>query len=397
MKMADLFLCSIIASLNFIKILADRVKFKLGISANTRSLQSFPDCLSWCEQIGLASLKNLESMSQSNPIFVKAKSNQHNGIYVLAYHSILNPRQCEVWETSYKKVATPLERFIGHIQVLKRNKFEFISLEESCNRLRLGEIDRPYAVFTFDDGYKNILNVLPIFEKEKICGTAFINGAFASQEKIYYRVLASILVNQGQLLKALPLLKEILPEINWSKSELQLYGQLKNQYFSKHAKKIEYIVLQTFIKINGANNIPRCHLNIEELKELDPGTISIASHSWSHQNLTSSSDDEIESELDQNINFFKENNILFAKQLAYPNGQLAHVGLALDRWLEKNKEWTGYFCNGGVNYKMFRKIGLRIPIGNLDAAAFNKLLKVQSECGKIFLNRLSNFSNHAND
>lgn len=72
-----------------------------------------------------------------------------------------------------------LEEFKRKIKDLQNQKYQFISLTEAYNHLKKDYFRRKkYAVLTFDDGYKSLLEVLPWLEEQNIPATLFINGKY---------------------------------------------------------------------------------------------------------------------------------------------------------------------------------------------------------------------------
>ncbi|MEE0922292.1 MAG: polysaccharide deacetylase family protein [Paludibacteraceae bacterium] len=72
-----------------------------------------------------------------------------------------------------------LSEFKQTINALRRKGYQFISLTEAYNYLKKDYFRRKkYAVLTFDDGYKSLLEVLPWLEKQSIPATLFINGKY---------------------------------------------------------------------------------------------------------------------------------------------------------------------------------------------------------------------------
>ena len=69
--------------------------------------------------------------------------------------------------------------FKKKIDTMRNQGYEFISLIEAYKLLQNDYIRRKkYAVLTFDDGYKSLLEVLPWLEKQQIPATLFINGKY---------------------------------------------------------------------------------------------------------------------------------------------------------------------------------------------------------------------------
>lgn len=72
-----------------------------------------------------------------------------------------------------------LEDFKQKIKELRNQGYQFISLTDASNHLTKDLFRRKkYAVLTFDDGYKSLLEVLPWLEEQLIPITLFINGKY---------------------------------------------------------------------------------------------------------------------------------------------------------------------------------------------------------------------------
>lgn len=72
-----------------------------------------------------------------------------------------------------------LDEFKQKINALRSQGYQFISLTEAFEHLKKDWFrwDK-YAVLTFDDGYKSLLEVLPWLEEQQIPATLFINGKY---------------------------------------------------------------------------------------------------------------------------------------------------------------------------------------------------------------------------
>ena len=72
-----------------------------------------------------------------------------------------------------------LSVFQKKINELRNQGWQFISLTAAYQRLKKDRLRRKkYAVLTFDDGYKSLLEVLPWLEEQNIPVTLFINGKY---------------------------------------------------------------------------------------------------------------------------------------------------------------------------------------------------------------------------
>lgn len=85
---------------------------------------------------------------------------------VLAYHSIDN--------TSWRFSNTAKD-FKQHVQYLKAH-YDIISLDDLEARLQSGATKRPFALLTFDDGYRSLMQILPYLKAQEISPAVFVLG-----------------------------------------------------------------------------------------------------------------------------------------------------------------------------------------------------------------------------
>lgn len=72
-----------------------------------------------------------------------------------------------------------LDEFKRKINALRSKGYQFIPLTAAYMHLKKDWFRcKKYAVLTFDDGYKSLLEVLPWIEEQKIPATLFINGKY---------------------------------------------------------------------------------------------------------------------------------------------------------------------------------------------------------------------------
>ena len=88
---------------------------------------------------------------------------------------------CEQFDTDsmYPCDWMALGEFKQKINTLRNEGYQFISLTEAYKHLKNDYFRRKkYAVLTFDDGYKSLLEILPWLEEQCIPATLFINGKY---------------------------------------------------------------------------------------------------------------------------------------------------------------------------------------------------------------------------
>ncbi len=116
---------------------------------------------------------------------------RHN-VVILTYHSVL-PSSPAFNRFDYRNCVT-VENFDAQIKLLQRF-FKIISLEEAVERMIDKTIDRPYAVITFDDGYRNNYKyALPVLKSNNVSATFYISTAFIGGNDILWTDLITALL-----------------------------------------------------------------------------------------------------------------------------------------------------------------------------------------------------------
>ena len=102
-----------------------------------------------------------------------------------------------------------LDEFKKKINKLRRQGYQFISLMAAYKHLKKDWFRRKkYAVLTFDDGYRSLLEVLPWLEEQNIPATLFINGKYLDG-KSYRETPKEQYLTHGELFKLTSPLLEI--------------------------------------------------------------------------------------------------------------------------------------------------------------------------------------------
>ena len=317
-----------------------------------------------------ANEKITKILYKTKKIFNKKQSLQ-NGIYIFLYHSIVDFSSCNYWEKICTKVMTEKAYFNEHLNWLSDHAIS-TKLSEIPNILKKGNIDKPYFVITFDDGYKNIMkNTLSTCNEKKIFPTVFVNANFTSTNFVYYRILCALLINGGYGNKIKEELEGIL-NINIPKSK-DIFGFTKNNYKYQLTEKSVYNVWN---KIHGNNkNQLNVHLDWNDLSILQENGWEIGNHTLSHPTLSNLSYSEQKDEIEANYSTILKNNIKCIKWLSIPNGSAKHSNKYTFQWLNENKNWNAIFANGGINYFPTRTEWFRIGIGNENLLQFIDKIK----------------------
>jgi len=117
--------------------------------------------------------------------------------YILMLHRIGEPNPSGLPQSEDLKVSIcHLDRFITEA----KKKFDIIRLEDVPNRLKERH-KRKFLVFTFDDGYKEVLTTgLPVFRKHNVPFTVFLTTGFLGKDAIlWWDILERIILSHDSL------------------------------------------------------------------------------------------------------------------------------------------------------------------------------------------------------
>ena len=87
------------------------------------------------------------------------------------------------------------------VEVLRRDGWELVSLDEAVRRIGIAPGDRPFAVLTFDDGYRdNLTCALPVLERLQAPFTVFVpTGAVTRELFAWWLALRSLILSQDEI------------------------------------------------------------------------------------------------------------------------------------------------------------------------------------------------------
>jgi peptidoglycan/xylan/chitin deacetylase (PgdA/CDA1 family) len=264
------------------------------------------------------------------------------GLYVLAFHSVVDPSRCEPWEAAYGKVAIPADAF-DRLLGFAADRFVPLRLSEAL-ALAGQPLDRRYVVVTFDDGYTNNLTIAaPAARKYGLHPAVFVNGAFA-EGRVYYRVLAALLTASGGGAALAAELRRRIPMIAWSTDGPTLFDQTKNHYVRG---EVESAVDDVYRRLHGDPAGLRVHLTAREALALAEFGWEFGNHTYAHDVLSGLSQEQVAETIEQNERYWAAAGLPLVPCVAFPNGAARHVGASTHAYLRSRPELHGMFCNGG--------------------------------------------------
>ena len=122
---------------------------------------------------------------------------RRKGAIAMAYHGV----EEEIIDPRIQTVHIPLRRFRRHMDYIKKN-FEVIALDDLSERLEAGRgLDGRQVVLTFDDGYRNNLEVVaPLMESLDLPFAVFVSTEHTGQgvRMPTYRLRAGIYLTEAK-------------------------------------------------------------------------------------------------------------------------------------------------------------------------------------------------------
>lgn len=245
-----------------------------------------------------------------------------NQLTIVMYHGIVkSPLKiydwCFIEENSFRI----------QIEYLKKH-FEILSLPEAVERMKNGEIERPTAVITFDDGYQNNFDIaFPILRREGIPASIFLTTGLTNTNDTVWQCRLNLALSQTS--------KSHI-EWNGSRFDLSTAGLRANASatIQESLKKIEHSQLMAAIRniILKLDDDPDRPIEIgSPFRMLDKmaiaemvasGLIEFGAHTHHHAILSLLSKKERCYEISETIKWVHEVTGLPCRYFAYPNGRL---------------------------------------------------------------------------
>jgi peptidoglycan/xylan/chitin deacetylase (PgdA/CDA1 family) len=244
-----------------------------------------------------------------------------NQLTILMYHAIISkPLTIHNW------CFVDISSFISQMQYLKKN-FEVLPLSDAARRLKNGEIFRPTAVVTFDDGFQNNYDIaFPILREVGVPATIFlVTGLVNTDDTVWFCRLNQTLRKTKKL------------ALEWNGYTFDLSDPLSKAkaavIMQEKLKEFSHPDLLTAVRwiARELGDEPPCPipagspfrmLNDGAIAEMAAsGLIEFGAHTHSHAILSQVSLDEQRNEIERSIKAVYELTGRPCELFAYPNGR----------------------------------------------------------------------------
>ncbi|MBF0529815.1 MAG: polysaccharide deacetylase family protein [Deltaproteobacteria bacterium] len=258
------------------------------------------------------------------------------GIAIMCYHRIIPDNQKQIAST----ISVTQNSLRRQIRFYKKY-FKVISLEKAVELLRNHQVDQPYLVITFDDGYKDNYTLgLDIFLSENVEPTVFVTtDCVDKQENLWPDDVRNALYN-AQFLDPVSLTDpKITIKPDWYNricAVERIIDFLKNYDANSRSQYLERL-RDRFKTSNCQDSLM---LNWDEVRMLSNNRTHIGSHTVSHTILGHLPEKDALQELEISKNILEDQLNAPVKTFAYPNGKISDFNEVSIDLLKK----TGYEC-----------------------------------------------------
>ena len=239
---------------------------------------------------------------------------------IVTYHAVVRP-PLVIFDSCFLDEIT----FRNQLLYLKKH-FTVLALSTAVESLKLGKIDRPTAVITFDDGYQNNYSVAyPILRELRLPATIFLTTGW---------------IDTGYTLRYLRL---NLALANTKKKALAWNGRMLDLREVASRANANVLIRQEIRALPQAQRMPRLMEVIRELgddpeRPMDPdspfrmlssnavkemahsGLIEFGAHTHTHPVLSRLSTDECRQEIESSVKNVEQLTGRPCEQFAYPFG-----------------------------------------------------------------------------
>ena len=241
---------------------------------------------------------------------------------ILMYHGITaSPCQFPDW------CMIDAQSFRKQIKYLNKH-FDIVSLQDACNKLANGQLKKPTAVITFDDGYQNNFDyAFPILKEENAPAVIFLTTKFIDSDS---SIWTGLLTNAFSITEENTLTwKNIKHDISTLDKKQNCLAKLKTQLKNLPLSAIENEVEIIISNLTKAG-IPRIEqsspyriLDTGSIRNMaESGLIEFAAHTHSHPILSQLTKEEQQREISQSIQRVAEISGKPCDYFAYPNGTI---------------------------------------------------------------------------
>jgi len=200
-------------------------------------------------------------------------------LYRPMYHTVRGDEPLPHVEHLYPTL--PRTRFERDLDALLRH-FDPVALDDVPDWLEGRRGGRPGFFLTFDDGLREVLDVaLPLLRAKGVPATVFVNSAFVDNRALFFRYLASVLVDHVAHQPPNTVTEQAVMSCLGSAPGVDLRQALLGVSYAQRSSLDRAAELLGF-DTSAFLDRQRPYLSVEQLKQMRADGISIGAHSIDH-------------------------------------------------------------------------------------------------------------------
>ena len=220
-------------------------------------------------------------------------------------------------------------RFLAQMQWLARSRFRVAPLSQAIPDLLTGRITQPTVALTFDDGYRNNLDVaLPILQQFNFSATIFLATGFTGSLKTIW---------PSRILQAVQ--STSLDSVTWGGSTVSLATlaerraanrvlQLRVKERAPGAPNDATTEIERLLDVQENpdidRNSPSAMMDIDDVRRgIASGLLEFGAHSVTHPILSALDDEGVRREIEGSVQSIRQMVPQPSPCFAYPNGRPA--------------------------------------------------------------------------
>jgi peptidoglycan/xylan/chitin deacetylase (PgdA/CDA1 family) len=249
---------------------------------------------------------------------------------ILMLHRICPSQTIESQSAETRALQNTAEELEQMLEYLMKHRYQILSMDGVVEMLIGKRPKKRFVAFTFDDGYRDNLNLAyPIFKKFDAPFTIYITSSFPNQTAVLWWYLLDDLINTNRIVE-IELDNETRVFDTSTDNGIQQLSQAVRQ-FIKYSSKEEYLprIKQVFEPFNmDIYALTReLALSWEEIERLnrDP-LVTIGCHTVNHLVLSKLSDEDARKEIADNKEELETRLAQPVHHFAYPYGGSTQAG-----------------------------------------------------------------------
>ncbi len=269
-------------------------------------------------------------------------------LLALNYHRIGNPAQ-----TPYDSgvFSATVEELDGQVRFLKR-RFHVATLDEALHMIETGQLHRPTALLTFDDGYRdNYEAAFPVLAAHGVQGVFFLPTSFIGTNHVAFWDVVAYIVKRSRRQK-FRLASEPGREFDIAADgPARVIQQVLRLCKGDDGADPEHLIgmLEEACDSARPNGSERLFINWQEAEAMLARGMAIESHSHTHPALSRLSRTELLQELILSKRLLEERLGIRPRCLAYPFGLPESISPLVIRAVEKTGYRAAFSFYGGLN------------------------------------------------